>query len=174
MHFPDVSSHSSKLSSNSLKIILEKLLRSKHRPTTKRTYLSVWRKFNSFVIQLDHIPGTLEERVSLYVGYLAAKGIKSTTIKSYISGIKAILADDQYEWDEEAIKICFPHLGCRMINDRMRTRLPIGRKLLELILEKLEVIYLEELNQPYLTKLLSCLFILGYYGLLRIGGDGFR
>ena len=152
-----------------MKLILEKLQRQKHRDTTKLAYLGIWRNFNKFVIRLDHIPPTWEERTCLYIAYLAAEGNKSSTIKSYISGIKSILDDDGYVWNQNAFKFASLTRGCKLENDRVKTRLPIRLKLLELILDKIEIHYLRKRNQPYLNKLYKCLFVLAYYGLLRIG-----
>ena len=46
---------------------------------------------------------TWEQRVSLYCAYLVDRGIKSMTMRSYVSAIKCILKDDHYEWDDNAI-----------------------------------------------------------------------
>ena len=53
-----------------------------------------------------------------------------------------------------------------MINDTVRTRLPIYCSLLETILFEVERHFKE---QPYLSVLYKSLFALGYYGLLRVG-----
>ena len=53
------------------------------------------------------------------------------------------------------------------INDRIRKRLPIHCKLLELLLFETER---EFGSQPYLQSLYKTIFSFGYYGLFRIGG----
>ena len=56
--------------------------------------------------------------------------------------------------------------ACRIINDRVTVRLPIYKGLLEVILFELECIFKD---QSYLELLVKTIFIIGYYGLLRIG-----
>ena len=160
------SSNSSKYSTSRIRGILDKLQNSKNRKSTKRTYLAVWRKFNNFVIKLDEIPTSWEERASLYVGYLFNKGAQSSTIKSYISAIKAMLVDDGYQWDDSRILFSALTRGCRLINDRLRMRLPIKKGLLELLLFELTNLYD---NQIYLQTMYKCIFCFAYFGLLRIG-----
>ena len=162
-------SDTSRISTESMKLILEKLRSERHCESTKKSYIGTWRKFNEFLVKLDQLPSTWEERTSLYIGYLFNKGIKSTTVKSYISAIKAVLEDDNYEWNDKEIKFSALTRGCKMVNDRVKTRLPIGLGLLEILLDKIEQFYDEHRKQHYLAKLYQCVMILGYYGLLRIG-----
>ena len=145
---------------------MDKLVCGKHKGSTKTTYFKVWRSFNNFVIRLDKIPPDWESRLCLYVTYLSYNGAKSSTIKSYVSGIKSILGDDGYEL--KMPKLLFNALtkSCRINNDRVKNRFPIQKGLMELILADIPKI----LNkQPYLAKLYQCMTILAYYGLLRIG-----
>ena len=45
------------------------------------------------------MPKTWEQRVSIYCAYLIKiKKLQSSTVKSYISGIKTVLINDGYEW----------------------------------------------------------------------------
>ena len=99
---------------------------------------------------------------------MISRGIKSTTIKSYISAIKSVLAEDQYEWSENNSQLSSLTRACRLTNDRVKTRLPITKGLLHILLKKMETHFLKK-GQYYLSKLYQCLFLLGYYGLLRIG-----
>ena len=57
---------------------------------------------------------------------------------------------------------------CKNENDEKQTRLAIGNGLLELMIFEIERYY-TEINQPYLEVLWRTLFLLAYYGLLRIG-----
>ena len=104
----------------------------------------------------------------MYVGHLIDKKVKSTTIKSYISGIKSVLADDGYQWDNSTGQFTALTHACRLKYDRVKTRLPITFGLLEILLTEIEKKY-TKLNQYYLTKLYQSIFLLAYYGLLRIG-----
>ena len=49
----------------------------------------------------------------------------------------------------------------------MKVRLPIGKHLLHVILDRVQTIYD---SQPYLESLFRTIFITTYYGLLRVGG----
>ena len=61
-------------------------------------YYNAWKNFNKFLVRLDQMPFTWERRVVMYCTFLIhERELKSTTIKSYISAIKAVLANDGYE-----------------------------------------------------------------------------
>ena len=96
------------------------------------------------------------------------RGMQSSTVKSYISAIKRILLDDGYELNYNQCIIKALTRACRIINDRVMTRLPITCGLLELILFELQR-YFDVHNQWYLDVMYRALFTLGYYGLLRVG-----
>ena len=56
--------------------------------------------------------------------------------------------------------------ACRLINDRVETRLPIHCSLLEMILFELKRIYE---TQRYLLIMYRTLFAISYYGMMRVG-----
>ena len=85
------------ISSNALIDILETLKNEKHKGLTHKSYYSIWRRFNQFLVKLDKIPKTWENRVSLYCAYMIQEGLQSSTVKSYLSAIKDVLANDDYE-----------------------------------------------------------------------------
>ena len=164
------SSQSSKHSTAELRSVIERLKNNKHQPTTRHNYLGIWRKFNNFVIKLDSIPRTWEDRTSLYVGHLFSLGRKSTTIKSYISAIKSVLIDDGYEWDQKLVQFVALTRAVRLTSDRVKIRLPIRKSLLNIMLREIDKVFMSGTSmQPYLAKLYKCIFVLGYYGLLRVG-----
>ena len=149
---------------------MQKLEGQKNKDSTKKVYLNIWRQFNKFVIRLDQIPKTWEERLSLYVTHMIDSGMQSASIKTYISGIKSTLADDGYDVNTTKLKLTSLTKACRLKYDRVRTRLPIQKGLLQLLLLGIERLYNRATNcQPYLEKLYKCIFILAYYGLMRIG-----
>ena len=148
-----------------MELLLERLLRQQNRKSTCKTYLRIWRQFNKFIISLDRKPGTWEDRATLFVCHMVDKGMQSSSIKSYISAIKKILIDDGYEWKDEKILLTALTKACKLINDRVITRLPIKCGLLELILFELQR-YLDK--QHYLLCMYQALFALGYYGLMRV------
>ena len=55
--------------------------------------------------------------------------------------------------------------ACKLQNDQIRTRLPIKRSLLAIILNKTKEVYMD---QPYLSLLFTTIFSTMYFGLLRI------
>ena len=102
----------------------------------------------------------------MFLGFLISKGIQSATIKSYLSAIKKILVADKYKWDDSRVLISALTKACRLVNDTVYTRLPIQCGFLEQILFELERIFQD---QWYLEIMYKTLFILGYYGLMRVG-----
>ena len=136
------------------------------RSSTKSTYLSVWRKFNSFLIKLDRRPNTWEDRITLFGVYLITNGCQSSTLRSYYSAIKAILRSDDYEVDDKKVLLASLVKSCKLRNDHVRTRLPIQSKLLEILLFEVQQMYHD---QPYLDIMYKTILLLGYYRLLRIG-----
>ena len=58
--------------------------------------------------------------------------------------------------------------ACKYKNDHLRVRLPIRKRLMNLILDKIEDYFMDK-NQPYLCSLYRAMISTGYYGLLRVG-----
>ena len=56
--------------------------------------------------------------------------------------------------------------ACKLVNDEVKTRLPIGKGLLRIIID--EIIDRFAL-QPYLASMYVALVTVGYYGMLRVG-----
>ena len=139
-----------------------------HRSSTTKNYLSIWRKFNDFVISLDRKPDLWEDKATLFIGFLIDKGMQSTTIKSYISAIKKTLVMDGYDWNDDLVLVRSLAKTCRIINDVVCTRLPIHCGLLETILFEVQR-YFAKGNQYYLEVLYKAMFALCYYGLMRVG-----
>ena len=133
---------------------------------TAKTYLSAWRGFNKFLLCLDHKPEHWEERISLYIAYLVDNGTQSSTIKSYFSAIKKLLwSDNYYKLDENRILRNTLTSACKLINDRAHTWLPAHIDLLEILMFEFEGMFK---TQHYLEILYKTIFLIGYYGLLRI------
>ena len=160
------SSESSKISTRSIKLIIEKLLGQSKRSSTTQNYLAIWRQFNKFVIRLDKKPKTWEDRVTLFIGYKIQEGVKSSTIKSYVSAIKRMLIDNGYNWDDQKVLLGSLTKACKLVNDKVYTRLPIQCGLLELLLFEIKRKYPQQL---YLRTLYQALFALAYYGMMRVG-----
>ena len=161
-------SEKSTISSLDMKMIVDRLMAKQHRDSTSKTYLSVWRQFNKFVISLDDRPMSWEDRTTLFIGYLIDKGMQSATVKSYVPAIKKTLLMDGYNWDDNLALIRALARACRLTNDSITTRLPIHCGLLEMILFEVQR-YFASRNQWYLEILYKTLFAVSYYGLMRIG-----
>ena len=138
----------------------------RNRSSTRSNYYSMWKTFNEFIVKLDEKPDTWEESLTLFVGYLVRMNKKSTTIKSYISAIRAVLFENKIKLNEDAFLLTSLTRACRLVNDHVKLRLPIHILLLCLILRKLKTIFA---TQPYLLKFHSAILVAGYFGLLRIG-----
>ena len=146
--------------------IIDRLKGKGVRNSTNANYLSVWRHFNRFLIRLDDRPKSWEDRVALFCAYLIEDGAQSQTVKSYVSGIKAVLKEDGYDWNENKILISSLTRACKVQNDKVKCRFPIKKGLLELILFEIKRVLP---GQIYLQILYRAIFSIGYYGLMRIG-----
>ena len=162
----ELASNSSSISTDSMRLILERLKSDSYKESTKNNYQSVWRQFNTFVIKLDKKPKSWEDRASLFGAYMVeCCGVQSSTLKSYISAIKRILVNDGYLWCDKKVLLNTLTKACKIKNDRVRVRLPIQLGLLEILLFEIQRKFAD---QPYLECLYKTMFLIAYYGLLRI------
>ena len=172
MKSSDGSSTSSHTSVDHINAVIERLKASQNRTSTNQNYHAIWKKFNKFVIRLDKIPQTWEDRTYLYAAHLVEAGIQSLTLRSYISAIKMVLECDGYNWDNRKMLLNTITKACKLKNDVVKTRLPISSSLLEMILFEVDWYFTsgdEITPQPFLCYLDQALFAVAYYGLLRIG-----
>ena len=147
---------------------MEAMQRMKNRNSTYQNYYTMWKLFNSFLVRLDYLPTSWEERTALFCVHLTQKRTKSTTVRSYVSAIKSMLIDDKYRWNNDEVLLNSLIRSCKNTNDFMTTKLPSQCKLMELILFEVERKFEAE-NQPFLNILYEAIFIVSYYGLFRIG-----
>ena len=145
---------------------MNQLINTDNRETTNKGYHKIWTRFNKFVIRLDKKPESWEHAVTLYALYLVDQGIKSATLKSYVSAIKKVLVKDGYDWNDNKILLTTLTHICKLNNDVVYIRLPIQVGLLDLLLLQLET---EFDKQLYLEIMYKSLFLVAYYGLMRIG-----
>ena len=162
------SSTNSSISTNAVLEIVDKLRREARRESMRKNYYSVWKNFNQFHLKLDIKPSSWEERITLYAGYLIDQNKKATTVKSYISAIKAVLLEIDVEVNENRYLLSSLTKACRYVNAKVRTRLPIYKELLQVILNSTNEYFLN-INQPYLACFYKAIFAVSYYGLLRVG-----
>ena len=145
--------------------LLEQAKTQTNRKTTNKTYEKIWVKFNKFLIRLDRLPRLWEHRIALYCVYLMHSGLKSATLKTYVSAIKYYLKLDDYDCDHGKILLSTLTRVCKINNDVVRTRLPIQKGLLELALFRITQMFY---NQVYLQSLYMTIFVVAYYGLFRV------
>ena len=125
----ETTSNSSRISSTSMRNILNRLKYQTTRDSTAHTYLNIWRQFNNFLVKLDKKPNTWEDRISLFAAYLIDTGIQSSTLKSYYSAIKGVLMSDDYLVNDSKVILTSLVKACRLVNDNVKTRLPINSRL---------------------------------------------
>ena len=158
---------SSQISIVRIQRVLEDLQNNHTRNSTTQNYLSIWRHFNKFLIRLDtNIKTCWEDKAALFGAHLADKGIKSTTLRSYFSAIKNILKRDGYPWDNKKVLLSTLIKGCKLKNDTVTVRMPIQRKLLEMLIFEMQKMFK---IQPYLNTMYTALYLIMYYGLMRVG-----
>ena len=147
-------------------MIIDKLKDDQHRGSTKRSYHSVWKNFNKFFIQLDVKLKHWEQRLALYVRHLISSNKQSSTVMSYISAIKAVLAMNNIDLNPDQYLLTALMRVCHCVNDKVRMRLPIKKSLLILLLMEIQNIFD---SQPFLRVLYTALFSTAYFGLFRVG-----
>ena len=159
---------SSTLSTVELQNIVERLKLEHFRNSTRNTYHQIWKLFASFFLRLDYKPISWQERVTLFIGHLIESNLKSSSIKSYISAICAVLAEDGITFQQDDFVLTSLVRASKFRNDVLIPRLPIHKDLL-LLIQKETMRYCNSINQPYLHKLYLAIFTTAYYRLLRIG-----
>ena len=140
----------------------------KHRNSTRQNYHAVWKLFNKFFIHLDRKPKSWSKRLILFIGYLIQNKRQSSTVKSYISAIKTVLKDNNIILNEDQYLITSLTKACRLVNDQVKTRLPVQKLMLEVMIRHL-IDYYDNKGQTYLRILYTAIFCTMYYGLFRIG-----
>ena len=159
----------SQISTNSIEQIIQKLKLQKYRDSTRNNYYTIWKLFNRFFVRLDRKPSSWEKRIQLFVGYLIENKKQSSTVKSYISAICAVLQDNDIKLDEDLFLINSSMKACRLVNDKVRTSLPIQWTMLNVLVDQVDQYYRKVINQPFLRILYRCLFLTTYFGLFRVG-----
>lgn len=118
---------------------------------------------------MDRIPGNWEDRLIVYVtGLVHVKKLYSSTIQSYISGIKKLLDIEQIPFNVDKATLKALVRVSKLENDKVKTRLPINKRMLHVLLDQINDYYLNK-GQPYLASLYRAMCSLAYHGLLRVG-----
>ena len=98
------------------------------------------------------------------MGYLIDNKRQSATVKSYISAVKAILMEIGVKLDNEHTQFSSLTKACHLVNDQIKTRLPIQKDLLSTILKQIDEYYGNK-HQNYLRILYKALISTAYFGL---------
>ena len=101
------------------------------------------------------------------MGYLVDNHTQSSTVKSYISTIKAVLRMNGIKIEEDQYLLSSLTHACCLRNDRCHVRLPIQKGMLRIILRKTSD-HFEAAGQPFLSLLYRTLFSTVYFGLFRV------
>ena len=133
-----------------------------------KNYYNIWKIFNLFFIRLDVKPNNWEDRIMLFAAYLIDLGRKSTTVKSYVSAIKVVLAKIRIEVNEDRCLLNSLTRACKLTKDTVTLCLPIHRDMLHLLLKTADH-YFIKIGQEFLQNLYLALLSTMYYGLFRIG-----
>lgn len=134
---------------------------------TKDMYHKVWCNFNRFLLCFDDLPTSWEEKLVLYATFLADIGNASATVASYISAIRYVLKHDGVEINNNSCQLASIIRACKLHNDVVTVRMPIGFNLLNLILQEIDKDFCRK-GQPYLSALYRAITVAGYYGMMRV------
>ena len=159
-------SSNSTISTAEIRSVVERLKSQCYRDSTRKTYYGIWHLFGHFFVRLDDKLTTWEDRIVLFSGFLISNQLKSATVKTYISAIRSVLAEDGHFVQKDSYLLTSLTKACQLQNDVVINRFPIHKGLLHLILNETEKLFNQ---QPYLEILYKALFISAYYGLLRAG-----
>lgn len=147
--------------------IVDRLSNADVSEATRQMYHKVWCNFNRFLLCFDDLPTSWEEKLVLYASFQADIGNASATVASYISAIRYVLRHDGIELNNDSCKLASIIRACKLHNDVVSVRMPIGFNLHNLILQEIDNIFLSQ-GQPYLSALYKAITVAGYYGMMRI------
>ena len=156
---------SSQLSTKDIQAVIERLRYKCYRDLTKCSYFKVWQSLNQFIQRLDRKPTNWAQCLTLFVAHLIDSKKQSSTIKGYISTIRTVLKQDGVKINEDTYLLMSLTKACRLVNDRVRTRLPIQKGMLTMLLKQVHKYYGIKKNQPYLEVMYRATFSTAYFGL---------
>ena len=143
-----------------IRAIVDNLKSQRFRDCTRCTYYRIWKIFGRSYLRLDVKPPTWEERIVLFAAFLIDNKLKSATVRSYLSALRSMLAEDGFELNKNLFLIGSLTRACKLKNDRLTVRFPIHNKASNYFIGR---------NQVYLAVLFEGMLLAGYYGLLRAG-----
>ena len=150
-----------------MKQIVDKLQNQAYRDSTRMNYHGVWKSFSNFYLKLDVKPKSWDDRITLLVAFLIHTKKKSTTIKSYVSALRATLKSEGICMNHDNAVLATLIKACKLKNNTIQTRLPIRKGLLGILINSLDKYY--NTPQPYLVILFKALLAMTYFGMFRVG-----
>ena len=138
---PSISLGSSSLSTAALANIVDRLKSDQHRDSTKKNYYLVWKSFNQFYLKLDRKPTQWSDRITLFIGYLIETKHQSSTVKSYLSALRAVLKENNIPLHEDVYLMSALTKACKYNNDTVHIRMPIQKTMLKMLLKQLTIMF---------------------------------
>ena len=94
--------------------------------------------------------------------------MQSATIRTYISALRAVLAEDKIKLSEDGFLLSSLIRACKLKNVHVVAQFPIYKGLLRLLIKEVGQFH-GECQQVYLETLYKAMFTVAYFGLLRAG-----
>ena len=124
-------------------------------------------KFIDFRIQFQLVPvwPAPEVHIIMFISYLSSENFAPSTINSHVSALSFV--HNINGWDNPTDSFLIKKLkeGCRRVNHRVDSRLPITPSLLSKLVKILPVIC----KSSYEVQLFTAAFLLAFFGFLRVG-----
>ncbi len=139
-----------------LRELSEQLKRMSLRESTKQTYAAAWKRFVGFAARLDQHVATWDERLLLFVTYLADAGITSGTIHTYVTGIRFQLRCEGVQMIQDTFALTRVLRGAAKFHQKFSLKLPVTLHLLHRLVPLLPVCTYDR----YERSLMETIFVL--------------
>ncbi len=146
------------------RIFQAKLIEQGVAKSTRTAYIRAWKKFTEFLANLDEDPQTWEDRLMLFFTRLSEQGKASSTIRTYMAGVKSRLKIEGVTLNENHYLLKLMYRGTAK-QDSTRLRLPITREMLGPLLRRVDLAMKDEFDH----LLFGAIIAAAYYGAFRIG-----
>lgn len=147
------------------RVVVERNHQKRVAPSSKTSYHGIFDNFLDFLDLFNTLPDRWEDKIVLYVSFLADNIYEEQTIKSYLSAIRHELKQDGVRLDEDKFLLESIIRSSRFKNREKRERLGISEQMLHRILDQVDLTFDQ---QPYLKSLYKAMYVLGFYCLLRV------
>lgn len=120
----------------------------------------------SYVLMIYRLHGRRSLCFSLHFRQILAM-LRLLSPRTYLQSNIHVLQHDGIELNTDSCKLASIIRACKLHNDVVSVRMPIGFNLHNLILQEFDEIFLSR-GQPYLSALYKAITVAGYYGMMRI------